>query len=167
MLVKNIKILLFSNFFLLIFVLLYLAYTDMTTPKMMVVDSQKLFDGFAMTKEMKRIGEKEFEAQKTVLDSIYNKMQTVAASESEKEVLLQQFLTGKEDLENFNQEYASQESLKIWSRIQTYTAEFSKEKKYSIIVASQSGRNILYADEKNDVTKELLQFLNRRYEGVK
>lgn len=130
------------------------------------VDNTKLFDGFVMTKEMKRVGEKEFNSRKLVLDDLYAKLQSPSISASEKKVLMQQFIQGKTELEQFNQVFAAEQTEKIWSRIKSYTTEFSKEKKYQLVVGSDNKQTVLFAEEKIDVTNELLTYLNKKYEGL-
>lgn len=130
------------------------------------VDNNKLFDGFKMTTEMKRIGEKEFNLKKIVLDSLYTKLQSPIISEIEKKTVMQQFIQKKEALQEFNQDFAREESYKIWTRIYSYTIDFSKEKKYQLIIGSENKRPVLYATESIDVTNELLAYINKKYEGV-
>ncbi|MEO6175586.1 MAG: OmpH family outer membrane protein [Flavobacterium circumlabens] len=120
-----------------------------------------------MTTELKRVGEKEFITRKKALDNLYSKIQSQSISASEKETLLNQFVKGKEELQQFNQIFASNESAKIWSRIHSYTEDFCKENNYQLILGSENKTNVLYADEKLTVTKELLTYINKRYEGLK
>jgi outer membrane protein len=138
-----------------------------TNTKIVYVDNEKLFDNFNMTKELKRSGEKEFNSKKTVTDSLYKKINSSGITLSEKKVLMQQFIQSKEDLEQFNQNFALEVSTKIWSRIHSYTSEFSKENKYQLIIGSQNKQSVLFADENIDVTNELLIYLNKKYEGYK
>lgn len=130
------------------------------------VDNQKIFDGFVMTKEMKRAGEKEFNSRKLVLDKLYSNLQSATISASQKKELMQQFIQGKEELEEFNQTFAAEQTAQIWSRITSYTAEFSKEKKYELIIGSDNKQAVLFADEEIDVTNDLLTYLNKKYEGI-
>lgn len=134
--------------------------------KIVYADNIRLFDDFIMTKEMKRVGEKEFNARKNSLDVLYSKLQSQTIPEGEKKMLMQQFVQGKEELEQFNQNFASEQSSKIWSRINSYTSEFSKENKYQLVIGSENKRTVLFADEKIDVTNELLTYLNKKYEGL-
>ena len=120
-----------------------------------------------MTKEMKRIGEKEFNTRKLSLDSLYSKLQSQTISEGDKKIVMQNFIKGKEELEQFNQNFASEESSKIWTRIHGYVNEFSKEKKYQLVIGSENKRTVLFADESIDVTNELLIYINKKYEGFK
>lgn len=135
--------------------------------KIVYVDNNKLFEGFTMTKEMKRVGEKEFNARKIGLDLLYTKLQSQTILEGDKKTIMQQFIRGKEELEQFNQSFATEESSKIWSRIHGYTADFSQENKYQLIIGSQNKQAVLFADENVDVTNELLTYLNKKYEGIK
>ncbi|EOG6896212.1 OmpH family outer membrane protein [Flavobacterium psychrophilum] len=135
--------------------------------KIVYVDNMKLFDGFNMTKEMKKVGEKEFNTRKALLDSLYSKLQTNSVSEIEKKQLMPQFIQGKEELEQFNQRFAGEESLKIWSRIHGYVDEYSKETNYKLIIGSPNKESVLFADEKVDKTNELLAYINKKYEGIK
>lgn len=135
--------------------------------KIVYVNNSKLFDDFNMTKEMKRVGEREFNVRKNSLDVLYSKLQSQKKSEGEKKMLIQQFIQGKEELEQFNQSFATEETSKIWSRIQGYTSEFSQENKYQLVIGSQNKQSVLYADENIDVTNELLTYINKKYEGSK
>lgn len=119
-----------------------------------------------MTKEMKRIGEKEFNTRKLVLDSLYTKLQSPTIFQEEKKILLQQFAQEKEEFEQFNQNFATEEYSKIWTRIHGYVNEFSKEKKYQLVLGSDKNGNVLYANEKIDITAELLTYINKKYEGL-
>lgn len=139
------------------FLLFYFFRSD---KEVVYVDNVKLFDGFTMTKEMRKTGEKEFNSRKSVLDKLYADLQSGSVSESEKKQLMQQFIQGKEELEQFNQVFGSEQSSKIWARIKSYTAEFSKDKNYKLVIGSDNKQAVLFADEKIDVTNELLTYIN-------
>lgn len=129
------------------------------------VDNVKLFDEFQMTKEMKSIGEKEYSSKKNELDTLYSKLQG-NLEQSEKEFLTKQFIEKREAFDQFNQIFALEESDKIWTRINSYTKEFSKENNYKIIIGSENKRDVLFADETVDVTNELLKYINKKYAGL-
>jgi outer membrane protein len=143
-----------------------LFYFFKSNKEIVYVDTVKLFDGFVMTKEMKRVGEKEFNSRKLVLDNLYSNLQSPTISASEKKELMQQFIQGKEELEQFNQTFAAEQTTKIWSRIKSYTSEFSKDKNYQLVIGSDNKQTVLFADEKIDVTNDLLIYLNKKYEGL-
>lgn len=151
--------------FSLIFYVILTSFTSKT--KIVYVDTTELFNGFSMTKELKSKGEKEFISKKTALDNLYSQIQSKSINASQKEILMKQFIQEKEELEQFNQIYASTESSKIWSRINSYSEDFSKENNYDLIIGTENKTTVLYANEKITVTKELLTYINKRYEGLK
>jgi outer membrane protein len=167
--IKNkLSLLVVINVVLIGILIAFFAFTILESNKKIVyVDNSKLFDGFNMTKEMKRVGEKEFNVRKMGLDSLYSKLQSQTISDGNKKMLMQQFIQGKEELEQFNQNFASQESSKIWARIHGYATEFSQENKYQLVIGSQNKQAILFADESIDVTNELITYINKKYEGLK
>ena len=155
------------NSVLIVFLTIFLLFQFFKENKTIVyVDSVKLFEGFAMTKEMKRVGEKEFNSRKLLLDNQYSALQNPSLSFLQKKEMMQQFVNGKEELEQFNQTFASEQSAKIWARIKSYTNEFSKDNNYQLIVGSDNKQMVLFADEKIDVTNDLLVYLNKKYEGI-
>ena len=165
---KIIKYLPFINlaFIILLLSILFFNYF-FKSEDIVYINNVKLFDGFNMTKEMKKIGEKEFNARKIILDSLYSKLQSTSVSESEKKMLMPKFIQGKGELEQFNQIFAGDKSLKIWSRIHDYVDQYSKENNYKLILGSPNKESILFASEKNDKTNELLFYINKKYEGIK
>ena len=138
-----------------------------TSEETVYVDNIKLFDGFNMTKEMKKIGEKEFNSRKMILDSLYSKLQSNTVSETDKKQIMPQFVKGKEELEQFNRNFAGEESLKIWARIHDYVTDFSKENHYKLVLGSENKNTVLSASDEVDVTNKLIYYINNKYEGIK
>jgi outer membrane protein len=50
--------------------------------------------------------------------------------------------------------------------LQHFLREYNKDKKYTLIL-SKAGDNILYADKTYDITKEVIQGLNKKYKPIK
>lgn len=159
-------VLLSINVFLIIILLSSLFIYFNSKSKIVYVNTTQLFENFTMTKEFKKAGEKEFNLIKIKVDSLYGKLQSAPNDSSEKKLLMQQFIQHKEELEKFNELFATQQSSKIWIRIKAYSSEFSKKNNYQLIIGEQNGTVILAADEKIDVTNALLSYLNKKYEGI-
>lgn len=127
------------------------------------VDNIKLFEGFNMTKEMKKKGEVQFQNQKNRLDSLYK---TIAALPLDKqESFSKQFVLERNALEQSTQQYAIQESEKIWKRLNEYIKEYSSNNGYKLVLGSTNQQQVLYADSDVDITNDLIIFVNKRYEG--
>ncbi|MFD1602330.1 OmpH family outer membrane protein [Flavobacterium artemisiae] len=164
---KNTTTVLLSINILLITILfsfIFIYYNSKS--KIVYVNTIQLFENFTMTKEFKKAGEKEFNLIKTKVDSLYAKLQSVPNDTTEKKLLMEQFIQKKEELEKFNESFATKQSSKIWIRIKAYSTEFSKINNYQLILGEQNGTFILSADEKIDVTNALLSYLNKKYEGI-
>ena len=167
MLKNKLNLLVIGNLFLIILIIgLFTFKVFEPNNRIACVDNNKLFDGFTMTKEMKRIGEKEFNTRKLILDSLYSKLQSPTISEGDKKITMQKFIQTKQELEQFNKNFGAAESAKILSRIHGYVSEFSKENNYQLILGSQNKQTVLFAGAPIDVTNELLTYLNKKYEGL-
>ena len=166
MLKNKLNILTLINLLLIILLTVFVLYNYTSkSEKIVYVNNSKLFEEFKMTKEMKTIGEKEFTNKKTFLDSLYAQLQG-NLNEQEKELLMKEFVSKREEFDQFNQTFVVEESDKIWSRINSYAKDFSKENNYNLIIGSNNKQDILFADESIDVTKELLDYLNKKYSGL-
>jgi outer membrane protein len=161
------KALLICNLLLISVIVFFVALNFIQRqPKIVYVDSVTLFNNFSMTKELKNSGEKAFNLKKLKVDSLYSTLQYPGVSISEKKIIMQQFVQQKEELGQFNEYFAAEQTTKIWARIKSYTSEFSKDKNYQLIIGSDNKQTVLFADEKIDVTNDLLTFLNKKYEGI-
>lgn len=49
--------------------------------------------------------------------------------------------------------------------LQSFLKEYNKTKKYDLII-SKAGDNILYADKRHDITKDVINGLNKRYKST-
>lgn len=160
---KKHTLLIFNILISIIAFLIIILHLFFSKNEIVYVDNMKLFDGFNMTKEMKKIGEKQFLSQKNQLDSLLLKVQK--SNPTDQELLMKQYVFGKENLNKATQQYAYIESQKIWKRIESYVQDFSKENNYSLIVGSEKKQDVLYASEDVDVTNELIAYINLKYEG--
>jgi outer membrane protein len=134
--------------------------------KIVYVDNEKLFNSFQMTKDLRNHGEIEFNSRKKEVDSLYLKIQE-NLNETEKESLMKLFISKRDELDQFNQTFALGETEKIWNRINSYVKLYSLEKECKIVIGSNSNREVLYANKDIDVTTELINYINKKYEGVK
>ena len=50
--------------------------------------------------------------------------------------------------------------------LQSFLRDYNKDKKYDLII-SKAGDNILFADKKHDITKDVVNGLNKRYKPAK
>ncbi|MFK7048442.1 OmpH family outer membrane protein [Flavobacterium columnare] len=159
----NNKILPLGLILFIFIVLLLIVFQVFKSPDVVCVDNAKLFEGFNMTKEMKKAGEHEFRTQKAVLDSLYAKINTPGNENNQN--LNKEFILKRNEFEQASQAFVMQESAKIWKRLQEYVQEYAVQKNYQIVIGSTEQQQIIYANSKADITLDLIQFSNQKYEG--
>jgi outer membrane protein len=128
------------------------------------VDNIKVFNSFLMTKEMKTSGEKELNTRTKSLDSLYQALDNTADPDK-KQLLVKQIIAKKDFIENFQQNYPEEESVKIWNRIKAYGENFAKEKNYKLVLGMHPDMNIIYGEDSMNVSDEFIIYINSKYEG--
>jgi outer membrane protein len=154
------KLLFFLLFICLLVFTLAVVYYNNTT--IVYVDGAKVFENFSMSKEAKSSGDKEYLIRQAKLDSLYA---AINHSNSNDSLLIKKLISEKQKMEQFSAGYSTNQSVKIWSRISSYAAEFLKEKNYDIILGAQPGYNIIAGSKDTDVTQEFINYINNKYEG--
>ena len=56
---------------------------------------------------------------------------------------------------------------RVATQINQYVRDFSEENKYDIVLGANGSANIWYSVEKNDITKELIAYANKKYDNKK
>lgn len=134
------------------------------TKSTVFINTSKVFNDFHMTQELKAKGEKKIVLQQKKIDSIYALLNT-NGTELEKQKLTQNLIQERDALDNFSSNYINAESAKIWTRINIYLSDFSKENGYDIVLGQQSNANVLYGSEEKNITNDFLIYINQHYEG--
>ncbi|MGQ0829215.1 MAG: OmpH family outer membrane protein [Bacteroidota bacterium] len=165
---KNILLFIFC---LLLSISFSVFYTKTNEIKIGYVDAAKLFDGYKMTSELQRDMVKVETDRKNKLDTLAEKlnrfeMNLIKASEDEIIYLKKDYLTKSErytkELEQLKASYQN----KIWKQLNQYAVDFGKEKNYQMILGANGQGNIMYATEISDLTAQLLEYSNNKYDGT-
>ncbi|WP_318580817.1 OmpH family outer membrane protein [Flavobacterium columnare] len=159
----NDKILPIGLILLSFVVILLVVFQVFKSPDVVCVNNAKLFEGFNMTKEMKKAGDREFRTQKAVLDSLYAKINTPGNENNEN--LNKEFILKRNEFEQASQAFVMEESAKIWKRLQEYVQEYATQQNYQVVIGSTQEQQVIYANPKVDITLDLIQFSNQKYEG--
>lgn len=131
------------------------------------VNNGKLYDGFTLKKEYEKQIQNLRIHRKNVLDSIeftISKLETVQSKselEYAKAYYVEKVNTFQEEENNLLSEYNTQ----IWNRLNTYAAEYSKSKGIDLLFGASGNGTLLYADNRIDITEELIKYANSRYDG--
>lgn len=143
---------------------IFFVFYKKNVSSIVYVNSNELFTEFKMTKELKLAGEKEIRLKNSQIDSLRN-LVSLTSDESSKSVLIEQLINKKQEIAEFENQYTQLNSQKIWSRIAVYSSDYAKLKGYDFILNSNNNQTVLAGNKDKDVTKELLNFINEKYEG--
>ncbi len=127
-------------------------------------NSEALFSEFRMTHELKVAGEKELRIKNSQIDSLQNLLR-LTADESSKSALIEILINKRQEVDEFHNQFIQSNSQKIWLRIAAYSNDYATLKGYELILNSNNNQTVLAGNKNKDVTKELLNFINKKYEG--
>lgn len=158
------------NFALLLGMAIFLAFQialNSEKKEYVYIDNIKLFNGFNMAKDMSAIHTKKIKGQEKKLDSLYQLFQIDIKTKDENKIRVSQQKVQQEDkaLGAMKDYFSKEISQQIWDRLNGYISEYGKAQKCKIILGTQGGGNVMYADESADVTGAILEFANAKYEG--
>jgi outer membrane protein len=144
-------------------------------PKVVYIDTGKLFAEFKLSKELDVKLQSSQKSKKAAIDSLtesLSKMNTeLQLNPKNKELfsiatkLDEEIYYKKQMFEEENQKEMSDLMKTIWTRLNEYLADFGKEYKYDFVMGANGQANILYGADQLDVTKEAIEFANKKYNG--
>ncbi len=156
-------------------VLVY-GFSFNTQPKQAYIDNLKLYGEFELTKELNRSIVTIEQQRKAGLDSVEvelkmlsrqiemnegsdeNQIRLFRYKQSEYQMKNQQM---NEELEKLNNDYNN----KIWTRLNDYVSEYGKQNGYQILFGGMGEGTVMYCDSTIDITSEVLNYVNEKYNG--
>ena len=156
-------------------------YLSTSTNKQVYVDVNKLLDGYKRTKQVRLEFETKAKQLNANVDSLMvdwqKEIKTYEKERSKmtkKELeLKQQLLSNKQQqINNYQQAIQKQigeEDKKatqtVINDINDYVKAYGKSHNYPIIFGAGGSGNIMYANQSSDLTQEILEGLNKEFEG--
>lgn len=136
--------------------------SEETQLKTVFMDSFIVFEEFEMKKDYDKRLEGEIGTEQAELDALG--VQLNAMTDPLKIAALKKEFTVKKLAfdEKFNavsQQYTSE----VYKRLNDYIKAYGKEHQYGVILGSSGQGSVMYVDEKQDVTKDLIQYINQQY----
>jgi outer membrane protein len=132
-----------------------------TPDKRGYVLNQRIFDEF---KGKKQLEEKLIQIRRgheTTLDSIVKLIE----ANPKNLALVDHYDSKVQQFRNEYQQLSEKYTADIWKRINGYITDFGKEKNYSFIFGATGEGNLMFADEANNLTDEVIAYINKRYEA--
>lgn len=152
-----------------------IAWTVSHSKKVAYVNTTLLYDGFKLKKELEEKYSKVQLARQNLLDSIKFRIQYIsvkgaAITEQEKmqvNELQRSYLYKEKEFADDNDATARQYSDQIWKQINQYVDDYGKKYGYDLILGATGQGNIMFAKQDDDITKDVSEYINRRYSGAK
>jgi len=140
------------------------------------VDIPVLFQEFEMKQELQGKLEKDLLSKKTVLDSLMFQLQTLNNELEHQEKPTQEdilkfqqlqsyYMQQKEITDNYTLDLTQKYDTQILTQMTQYVKDFGVENGYDYIFGASSDGSIMYAPEPNNVTKEVANYINKKYQG--
>jgi len=153
----------------------FVATQHFNKPKTVYVELGKVYNDFAMKKELQTKYDAMAQSRKSILDSLELQLKLMSAQlqDDEKnvpafqlfEAKKQEYLTKKQQFDEDNSAVSAQYNEQITKQMTQYMEEFGKEKNYTYIYGADGSGVIMHADKELNVTDQAVQYLNQRYQG--
>lgn len=166
--------------YVVILILGFLAgwvYIRTIEKKIVFVKTGELFDGFEMKKELERSFISVQSGRKQQLDSLeleLNMINNQIGQDGRKQDLIEIFevkrdffLQRKEQFEEDDALMQDQYTSKIKKQLNQYVADYGKEHNCDYILGAEGSGALMFAKDKDDVTKDVLMYINKKYKGIK
>jgi outer membrane protein len=145
--------------------------------KVAYIDTGKLYESYKLTKEYNSKLESVFNSRKSILDSLYKKIEQrteeIKAMKQRKvedisslAKLEQEYDYKRAEFEKENQTVSIDYTGKVWNQINKYMTEYGQENGYELVLGANGQGNIMFGDKKLDITESLIKYLNSKYDGI-
>lgn len=165
--------------FLILAVGAAVAYTEITRNKTGYIEIATVYDNFKMKQELEKQLEKIQNERKNILDSARFVLEGLkrryeAVNGEEKNNIAARWNAKSEELqykerqfEEDNQRLVGEYQRQITTQMSQYVKDFGKENNYKVIYGASGEGTLMYADDEYNITEEVKNYINARYEGKK
>jgi outer membrane protein len=152
------------------------AWTYYKTPRLAYINNKRLFAEFTYKKELEKELTKVEQVKKAILDSLRLNFEFKAEQlgankknaeqENQLRTLQQQYLLKEKQFTDNYEEASKQYTDQIWKQLNQYVKDYGQEHGYDMIFGTTNSGEIMYAEEAEDLTDDVLKFANSRYQGT-
>jgi outer membrane protein len=135
-------------------------------PKTAYVVTQNVFSEFQLSKDFeKKLGNlkvehaRKLDSLKAIMKAQYNQDGQIS------ETIQDGYFTTEEEQVNERNHLTQSYNEQIWKQLNQYIKEYGEINKYSYIYGATGQGGIMYARETENITEEVISYVNARYEG--
>lgn len=137
-----------------------------------------VYNGFEMKKEMEAKYNKARDARKKILDSLHIDLSVLSnqlkGNNTHEKTEIELFERKRTEYEQKMQMFDEDNTLlsrqydeQIIKQLNQYVSDFGKENHYDLIFGNTTDGSIMYGTDKLNITREVTDFVNQRYKGIK
>jgi len=137
----------------------------------------ELYDGFEMKKELENTFMQVEKGRQLELDSLELELKMLnkkISSEGEKKELVEifdekreRYLMKKKQFQEDDKLMQDQYAEKIRKQLNQYVMDYGKETNCDYILGAEGSGALMFAKDEDDMTKQVLQYVNNKYKGGK
>lgn len=142
------------------------AYTHATRDRLAYVNVQQVFEDFTLKRELVGKLEQITTARQANLDSLKLRIQTMDEKDKSLQPLIMEYRRREQQYEELNTTLTEDYDRQIITQMNTYMKEFSEQQGYTIVLGANGSGSLIYAQPDLDITKEMTEYINRRYSGL-
>jgi outer membrane protein len=163
---------------LLVCVVAYAVYDMVRRPRTGYVLIQEVYNNFNLKKELEKKYETTKKSRDKIVDSLELELKLIMSKlerqdkreqadmemfESKKQFYLQKKQMFNED----NAQLSAQYDKEILGQLNQYVTDFGKEKGYTYIWGNDGNGSLMYAKDEENLTQEVIKYINNKYAGAK
>jgi outer membrane protein len=144
--------------------------------KMAFVKFNEVYEGFELTKQLSKKLDDSENYTKNILDSIEFTLKAMQVrimnSKNSDRLLVDEFEVNKENyylkkdqLTEANIQMANQFNEQIRNQLNQYISDYSKKEGYTYVFGVDGQGSIMYGDESENITKEVIEYINTKFQG--
>lgn len=162
-------------------VLAVFVYHKNYSRKVVYIDIKRVFNEFAMKKELEEKYKQTEKQRNKILDSLSFDLKVLSKhlveqrEENKKieneeayqfEYAKEKFLKFKRQFEEDNAALSSKYDAQILAQLTQYVSDYGKRMKYDIILGADGNGNLMYSNEAHNISEDVIIYINNKYKGV-
>lgn len=152
-------------------------YKNISKPKTGYILVNDVFSRFEMKKEMQKKFEETKKERQKILDSLAIQLRIIA-NEIEKEKLSnkknvafynlkrEEYLNKKNVFIDDSKQQSEKYDREILVQLNKYVSDYGKQNNFQYIFGSDGNGSLMYAYEENNITDQVINYMNRKYSGA-
>lgn len=131
------------------------------------IDLAKVYNEFDYKKKVEQLLQAEDQKRRFTLDSLAALAESYRSGKvsdpGERERLENELNTKSDRFQKEINQLSNHYDQLIWNAINKYVSEFGKKHAYSLILGTKGEGNVMYAEERIDVSEQVIEFINASY----